>query len=320
MPADEVLDDLDRRIVCALQIDGRAPWRKIAAVIGEPERSVARRGGDLLARGVVSVVGIRPRPSTAVLRLRCQPGMSTTAAEALAQRPDTTFSYVMTGGADVVGELASDSDRFAHALGTELPATTGLVQLVSLPVLHYFRTVRGWSAGALTQAEAAAMHTDLTGDREADLDFGPVAPQDTTLIGVLIEDGRASLEAIARRVGVSETTAARRLEFVLRQHRVEIRAIVEPAVLGLPVEAMLWLTTSPGMVNRVGQCLAARPQVRYAAATAGPHQLVADVTVPDMASLYAFICDEAWAGDIHSVEASLLLAARKRGGLILRRG
>lgn len=311
------LDTLDLRIVNALQIDGRAPWRKIAAVLGQPERSVARRGSELLARGLVSVIGMRPRGSQAVLRLQCQPGMNAITAQALAQRKDTTFSYVMTGGADVVAELMTDSAQFAHALGNEIQATPGLVRAISLPALHYFRTIRGWTANALSETEVAALRTELTSDTQPDYDQ-TLSPHDDALIEVLVEDGRAPLEAIARRIGVSESTAARRLEYLLRQRLVVIRALIEPRLVGLPAEAMLWITTSPSKVERVGQALAALPEVRYAVAVAGAHQIVADVTVKNNQALYSFMTDGQWARDTHSVEMSLMVNALKRGGLVRR--
>jgi hypothetical protein len=42
-----LLDPRERRIVVALQLDGRSSWRRIAEVLDEPERTVARRGGEL---------------------------------------------------------------------------------------------------------------------------------------------------------------------------------------------------------------------------------------------------------------------------------
>jgi DNA-binding Lrp family transcriptional regulator len=57
-----VLDDLELRIATALQVDPRASWRRIAAVLGEPERTVARRGNDLIESRLVNIVGIRLRP------------------------------------------------------------------------------------------------------------------------------------------------------------------------------------------------------------------------------------------------------------------
>src|SRR3954447_24227255 len=49
------LSDVDRRIVVALQADGRATWAKVAAASGVSESTAARRGVRLLREGVVTV-------------------------------------------------------------------------------------------------------------------------------------------------------------------------------------------------------------------------------------------------------------------------
>ncbi|MPY81231.1 MAG: AsnC family transcriptional regulator, partial [Actinophytocola sp.] len=101
------IDELDRRIVAALQVDGRAPWRKIAAVLDEPERTVARRGSRLLDERVVMVTGIAigdriAYSEPAVVSMQCSPGTVRVAAASLARREESTFTYVMTGPADCV--------------------------------------------------------------------------------------------------------------------------------------------------------------------------------------------------------------------------
>lgn len=83
--------------------------------------------------GVVSVAGLRTRPTMVLLWLECSPGGSMVAAEALTQRQDTTFTYLMTGGADVVAEIGLAETNLGPALLTQIPATTGLVWLVSYP-------------------------------------------------------------------------------------------------------------------------------------------------------------------------------------------
>ncbi|WP_028659315.1 Lrp/AsnC family transcriptional regulator [Nocardioides insulae] len=311
-----ILDDLDRRIVCALQVDGRAPWRKIARVLGESERTVVRRGGDLLAQGTVRVAALRMQPQQALLRLQCTPGGAPLAAEALAGRSEVTFCYLMSGSADVVAEFGMGADEFASALISKLPATPGLVRLVSYPVLRYFRTIRGWRAGGLSPQQVAALSTPLTVDVVPG-QVPPLAPRDADLVEVLAEDGRAPLELLARRAGVSEATAARRVEMLLRSHQIQIRALVEPAGLGLPVEAMLWITAPPDHIADIGQALIAHPEVRYAAAVAGPHQIVADITVTDVDSVHRFITGGGWTRDVTAVDIGLVLDARKRGGRIL---
>ena len=315
-----VLDDLEQRIAAALQVDGRASWRRIAAVIGEPERTVARRGNELLASGAVAVVGMLPRSDSTLVRVRCAPGTARTTTESLAQRADCNFAYVTTGSTDCVAELMFDAGMMPQVLGTEIPATVGLLSAASYPVLRYFRTIRGWRFGALTDAQIAAMAAEYSADdTEASQGSEPTA-QDLRIAAVLEENGRAGFEEIARRTGTSESTASRRTDWLLRHSHIHLRALVEPALVGLPVEAVLWIRAAPTQVGAVGRELAALREVRYAAALAGDYQIVADVTVPDFASLYRFTTDSAWAARTDGIETTLMLHARKRGRRLLSSG
>jgi DNA-binding Lrp family transcriptional regulator len=137
-------------------------------------------------------------------------------------------------------------------------------------------------------------------------------------VEALCADGRVSFEALARRVGVSEATARRRCEWLLANNQVQLRVVVEPAALGLAVEALLWIRAAPHQVERLGRSLAGLPTVRYAAALAGDYQIVADVTAPDLPSLYRLITASEWAAQASGVDVSMLLDARKRGGRIMR--
>jgi hypothetical protein len=95
-----------------------------------------------------------------------------------------------------------------------------------------------------------------------------------------------------------------------------VRAVVEPALLGLPVEAILWIKTAPRHVDLVGQQLLKSPQVRYAAAIMGEHQILADVTVPDKLALHHFVTAADWLRQVDSVETSLVLDSLKRSGVL----
>ncbi|MCW2508709.1 MAG: Transcriptional regulator, AsnC family, partial [Modestobacter sp.] len=52
-----MIDAIDRRIVHAMQTDGRAPFSRLATVLGVSEQTVARRWRRLRADGVVRVLG-----------------------------------------------------------------------------------------------------------------------------------------------------------------------------------------------------------------------------------------------------------------------
>ncbi|MCF3139664.1 AsnC family transcriptional regulator [Paenarthrobacter sp. AR 02] len=313
-----VFDALERQIVAALQLDPRCPWRKMAAVLGEAERTVARRGSQLLESGAVAVVGIRPRPAVVLVEMRCMPGTVRAAANALSQRADTTFVYTTTGTGDCVAEVLTETGRMGDVLSDELPSTIGLRDSTSYPVLRYFRTIRGWRPEVLPADKAEALRSNLAQDSGILVRQQHMSRQDNELIDALCADGRMSFEALGRRVGVSEATARRRSEWLLTNNQVHVRAIVEPASFGLAVEALLWIRASPQHVERVGKSLAELPTVRYAAAIAGNYQIMADVTVEDMSSLYRFITDSEWAQEANGVDVSILLDARKRGGRVMR--
>jgi Lrp/AsnC family transcriptional regulator for asnA, asnC and gidA len=313
-----LLDTLERQIVAVLQVDARCSWRKAAAVLGESERTVSRKGGELLDSGMVSVCGIRPKPAAVVVEMTCSPGTARAAAQALAQRPDTTFAYTVTGSGDCVAEVLTDRQRLGTVLAEELPATIGLTHATSYPVLRYFRTIRGWQPQALSTAQVAALQTGRPLDPGALDTAVELGKNDDLLVEALCADGRTTFEALARRIGVSEATARRRTEWLLETNQVELRVIVEPAALGLPVEALLWIRATPRAVGAIGAQLAALPQVRYAAAIAGDYQIVADVTLADASALYRFVTESAWAAEASSVDTSVLLEARKRGGKQLR--
>ena len=314
-----VLDALERQIVAALQLDPRCPWRKMAAVLGEAERTVARRGSQLLESGAVAVVGVRPQPAAVLIEMRCTPGTVRAAAQALAQRSDTTFVYTTTGAGDCVAEILTEPGRLGDVLSDELPSTIGLRESTSYPVLRYFRTIRGWRPEVLSQDRVDALRSPLAMDSGILEARQELTRQDRELVEALCADGRMSYEALGRRVGVSEATARRRSEWLLATNQVQLRAVVEPAAFGLAVEALLWIRAAPEHVEQLGNSLAALPMIRYAAALAGHYQIIADVAVSDITALYRFTTGSEWAHYAAGVDVSLLLDARKRGGHFMRR-
>lgn len=313
MKATEPLNPLQRRIIGALQVNGRASWRRIAHVLGEPERTVARYGAALLESGTVTVTAIENRSGAIVATFSCTPGAARVTCESLAHRADTSYTYLITGPDDVVTELHYQGDP-ADILTMQLPATPGLARYSTYPVLKYFKTIRGWRAGVLTEAEEKALADPFGPDRTSWEHKEPTGETDQAIINVLKADGRASLETIARQVGLSESSTARRMERILTDTRATIRTLVEPGLMGLPVEAQLWVQTTPQLIDRLGRALAAAPQVRYAAALAGDYQLLVDVTLPSQDDLYRFISAPWWGESITRVRTAMVVGARKRGG------
>jgi len=312
-------ESLDRRIVAALQVDGRASWKTIATVLQQPERTVARKGQALLESRTVRVSGLSLSGEGVVVRVACAPGMSRVAAHALSVRGDTTFVYITTGSSDVVAEFICPLPRLASLLMDELAAIPGVRESSAAPVARYFKPMDLWQPGILSAGEERALRGDLPSEvPQGEIPHPALTKDDRLMLRVLAEDGRATFEEIGRLVGVSEATARRRVGWMRQNLAVTIRAVVEPAVLGLPVETLMWLTVDPSNVEPLGRGLVGVPSVRYAAGLLGSHQMLIDSAHPTLSEAYRFMTDIGAASDgIRSIETALVTKAVKRGGLVM---
>ncbi len=321
-----VADSLDRRIISALQIDGRASWHRIAAALGEAERTVVRRGTRLLDSGLVRIGAMAQHGGSTVVGVRCAPGQARMVASALAGRPDCVFTHVLTGSPDCVAELLCPRDRLASLVMDELPGLPGMLETFTLPVLRHIRTIREWHSGLLTDDEIAvlAAPSEAPAPSSADGDVMPPADvelsrSDRLLLNALAEDGRCTYEELGRVAGVSEATARRRLAALRREGGVRIRAVIEPALLGLPVEALIRVRTAPTDAEAVAAALADNVHVRYASFVTGEHQILVLAALPSESALYDFVTRASWLRAVASVDTSLVLSSLKRGGMLVRR-
>ncbi|MCK2221351.1 Lrp/AsnC family transcriptional regulator [Actinomadura sp. ATCC 31491] len=314
------MDVLDRRLVAALQVSPRASWGEIARVVGEHERTVARRLQKLIAEGQVRVTTIYDDLRTghgrpAHLHVHVRPGTAGKVAEALADRPDTRSVYALTGAADLGCELVSPSREALHrTLSTEISSIDGVLQTQTQVVLHTFRTVAEWHAPYLSEEEVAELSPAPPPEDLPDEEG--LSPLEQEIAELLAADGRIAFTAVAERLAVSLPTARRRVTSLLERRLLLPRAEVEPALLGLEVEAMLWLKVRPYALDLVGQRLAAHPSVRYCAATSGTHSLIVQVVSAHEADLYRFMTGVVGAYDeIADSDLTLITRAYKRGHL-----
>lgn len=313
------LDALDRRVVGALQVDGRACWSRIAAVLGEPAAMVARRGQALLADGTVRVVGATAPAAGAVLALRCDPGRQRLAALALANRRDARFVHVLAGAYGCLAELDCDPGRLAAVVVDELPTLPGLVASAAWPVLRHVRTPAQWRPGLLTDAERDALaEFDPPPENRPLAAADPVSLPDAVLLGALARDARRSADELAAVTGLSAAAVRRRVDRLRRTGRLRLHAVVDPAVLGFGVAAVVSVRCAPRDVVAVGEALAKEPAVRLASCVAGDRQLVAEVALPDVDALHDFLTGAAWLERVVEAESSLVVGTLKRDGLFTR--
>ncbi|MEV0320894.1 Lrp/AsnC family transcriptional regulator [Streptomyces sp. NPDC050658] len=287
---------LDAKLLQALEIDGRAPFSRIAAVLGVSDQTVARRYRRLVADGGLRVVGVRDSARLGqdqwMLRLRCAPDSAEAIAAALARRPDTTWIGLTSGGTEVVccTRPRTRSDQDDLLLG-KLPRTPHIIDIRAQQTLHYFfGGPTGWlmKHGPLSEGQIAAL-------RPAPVDPAPapgalsIDPEDEPLVAALERDGRATYPELQQATGRSESAVKRRLAALLASGRLYVDIEYDPALVGFPVSAMLWITTAPSALESVGKALASHAEIAHASAVAGPSNIMATAVARDIPSLYRYL-------------------------------
>jgi DNA-binding Lrp family transcriptional regulator len=322
------VDRLDRRIIHALVWDGRASFRRLAAVLGASEQTVARRYRRLREAGMVRVVVVPdPRRSSESLYLRIgvRPGAAAAVARALAARPDTSWVTISVGASEVMCSLIAESSATRDALLLQgLPRAGQVTGVSTLTILHVFADGPDaeWHGlpDGLSGAEQERLGTAARGSRAPDAGAPPAAiePGDDALLALLARDGRASWTALAAATGRTEAQVRRRVEALLESGAVFVDVELAPVPLGFQTWTMLWISAAPGALDRVGRRLAGHPESAFVAATSGRTNLMAAVLCRDTDGLYSYLTDRVGALDgVRDVEVIPAMRVVKQQGSLM---
>jgi DNA-binding Lrp family transcriptional regulator len=313
-----VIDATDRKIVHAMQLDGRAPFSRIAAVLGLSEQTVARRWRRLRADGVVRVLGLTAPDGAEphwFVRVRVQPAAADSVADALARRADVSWVSVTAGGAEITFATNPASARQRDALLLDrLPRTVQVIDLTAFSVLHAF--VGGpyeWSGfpDRLDEAQSAAVAPPRPRPQASTLRG---EPGDEPLLAALAVDGRLSYAELAGVTGWSESRVARRIQTLRDGGLLYFDLEIANELLGHPLNALLWLAVAPAALAHVGESLAREPETAYTAVLTGPSNLFVAVACRDTAHLYRFITERVGALPVTSLETATVLRRIKQAG------
>ncbi|MCX3062926.1 Lrp/AsnC family transcriptional regulator [Streptomyces beihaiensis] len=304
-----MLDDLDRALIHALHIDGRAPFTQLATVLSVSPQTVSRRYERLRDQAALRVVGL-PDPHLTgheqwLLRLRADSETALNLAHALVRRQDTSWVYLTGGGTEIVAVLETPLGM-AHGhslLLHELPPSMGLTAVSAHHLLH---TYRGWrtpwrmSANALTARQQRALSGQRLTEHDAVSSVSSVSsaecdghvqltPADHALLDALRRDGRTAVADLAVGTGWSPATVTRRLERLRACGAIFFDIEIDPALLGGNVKALLWMAVAPAHLDEAATALAHHDELAFVAHTTGPTNLVAQALCRDTKALYRYL-------------------------------
>ncbi|MCU7724836.1 AsnC family protein [Actinoplanes sp. KI2] len=324
------IDRVDRQILHALQISPRAPFARIATVLGVSEQTVARRYQRMRGAGVVRVLARqepthRPNASYWSLRIGCRPGSAEALADALARRGDTAWINIGAGGAEVTcqAEVEGDGAGLLH----HLPRASNVLTFSAHQMLHHFPG-RGEVDWILPDNDVSAEQRRFLGEgmppRLGETrGEARIGPADRPLIDELTRDGRASWARLAAATGWSQRQVAHRVGELVGSGAVFFHLDVAEALVGMNSAANLWFTVAPAHLASVGARLADHAELAFVAAVTGSANLMAAARAPGARDLYHYLTTKIAAIEgIHNVEIVPTLTRVKQshslmvGGLV----
>ena len=113
------IDEVSKRIIEMLQLDGRRSFAGIATELGIDEEAVAQRVQALTDAGVIQVTAVSDPlqlgfARQAMLGITVEKGLEKAVAERLAEVPEIVYIVLTAGGFEILAEVVGTSD--AHLL------------------------------------------------------------------------------------------------------------------------------------------------------------------------------------------------------------
>jgi Lrp/AsnC family transcriptional regulator for asnA, asnC and gidA len=146
------LDDVDQRIIEALQKNGREPFRRIAADVGVSEATIRSRYARLRDDNILQVTGVT-NPLGLGFDAQAMVGIRTTGApepvaEEIAGWEEADYVVITAGQFDIMVELVCANRRELLDLTNRIRSLDGVASTESFLYLELWKQLYDWGAHA----------------------------------------------------------------------------------------------------------------------------------------------------------------------------
>jgi Lrp/AsnC family transcriptional regulator for asnA, asnC and gidA len=146
------LDEIDKRIISELQVDGRVSFAQLAPIVGLSQAATRQRVNRLIDRGVMQVVAVTD-PQMIGLGVQALVGVRVNAdaravAEALSAIDEASYVVLVTGRFEVMIEVVCASTQDLLDLVNErIRPIPGIASLEIFPYQRLVKQTYSWGTG-----------------------------------------------------------------------------------------------------------------------------------------------------------------------------
>jgi len=143
------LDDTDKAIIRALQLDGRAPYTKLAPQVGLSQAAVRQRVQRLIDRGVMQVVAVTD-PAMLGFAIQAMVAVTVTGdvrrvAAALAGFEEVEYVVITAGRFDLLVEVVcTDQQHLLALVNDRVRAIDGVTKTEVFTYMNLVKQTYSW--------------------------------------------------------------------------------------------------------------------------------------------------------------------------------
>lgn len=112
---------------------------------------------------------------------------------------------------------------------------------------------------------------------------------DLAIVERLQENGRLSNAAIARALGVTETTIRNRIERLIAERFIRIAAVIDPRKTAYRIDVIMWMRLDRRRAREAALRIAEFPNVVYVGHTSGRYDLLVEALFESDEALFEFV-------------------------------
>ena len=306
----QTIDDLDRKIVERLRVDGREPNSSLAKALNVNQATIAsrlRRLDAMRAMRVVTVTDIAGFGFAyfALAFITISDGNPARVGRDVAEISDVVTVAATTGRSDIIAiALVRTPRELGLLISDKLLGIKGVDRVRCELAAEILRFDTGWAALA-----TPADHLNLAGPELSTSDA--VDDLDLQIIGELQRDARIGHRSVAAALGVSESTVRGRTRRLEAEGLVRIRAVSDVEAFGLHAMAIVGVRTRGGRTDLTGTQLSAIGGARAVVKTVGEYDFVLFVITSDRAEMVQALGSIRCVKDVRSTETFDILATHK---------
>lgn len=174
--AKSTIDEIDQRIIEALQLDGRRPFTKLAAELGISEASVRQRVANLINNQVMQIVAItNPLKMgyslASMISIRVSGERLLEVAQEISAFDEVIYLIICAGSFDLLAEVVCrDNDHLLSFLTEKLYKVPGVQQTETY---MYLRVVKQNNWAFLSQARVSPSIIKTQSPDRQDISYKP---------------------------------------------------------------------------------------------------------------------------------------------------